>query len=245
MARPIAWDESCEQDFLTKGILLVSPRAHGRGLQRGERRLPMALAVIVAGTLNAMLPAEFRLTQSAVFVYPAFLGLLLGVLILGDPGRIDRQSRWLRVTTGLMIASITLAAAVSAVRLVVGILQGAAFAGPHELLAIGAIVWTTLVLAFALWYWHLDSGGPAARAAGTAGIRPAFRFPEHDIDSPVYAGWYPQFVDYFALSFNTATAFSPTDVSAVRHWSKLWLIIQSSFSLVLIGLVLARAINEL
>ena len=75
-------------------------------------------------------------------------------------------------------------------------------------------------------------------------MRPAFRFPEQDLpDADPH--WFPQFVDYFALSFNTSTAFSPTDVSAIRHWSKLLLILESAISLTLIGLVVARAVNVL
>jgi hypothetical protein len=74
---------------------------------------------------------------------------------------------------------------------------------------------------------------------------PAFRFPEHEIESLTEAGWYPQFVDYLALSFNTATAFGPTDVSAIRHWSKLWLMTEAGISLVLAALVVARAVNIL
>jgi hypothetical protein len=144
-----------------------------------------------------------------------------------------------------MIGVITVGVAVSAVRLVIGILDRADFSSPGQLLSIGASVWCTNVIAFALWYWHLDSGGPVARARRSAGGPPAFRFPEHDIEALVEAGWYPQFVDYLALSFNTATAFSPTDVSAIRHWSKLWLIAESAISLVLAALVIARAVNVL
>lgn len=169
----------------------------GPAARQGERRLPMALAVAVAAGLYLVLPPDFRLTEAAVWAYPAFLLGLLVVLILGDPGRIDRERRWLRV------------------------------------------------IAYALWYWQLDSGGPAARANGTLRGLPAFRFPEHSLDDPAYAEWYPQFVDYLALSFSTGTAFGPTDVSAVRHWSKLWLISESALSLAIIGLVVARAINEL
>ena len=220
-------------------------RAEGGQQRQGERRLPMALAVISAAVLYLFLPADFRIARDAVYVYPTFLLVLLGVLIVGDPGRIDRERRWLRLTTGVMIGAITLGSAVSAARLVVGILEGDTFGGAKELLTIGALVWITLVIAFALWYWHLDRGGPAARARGSAEHRPAFAFPEEGIDSPLYAQWYPQFVDYLALSFNTATAFSPTDVSAVRHWSKLWLMTESGLSLALIGLVLADAINAL
>ena len=56
------------------------------------------------------------------------------MLIIGDPGRIDRQRRWLRVTTLLMTGLITLVTAVSAVRLVVGILTNATFSTASQLL---------------------------------------------------------------------------------------------------------------
>jgi hypothetical protein len=35
------------------------------------------------------------------------------------------------------------------------------------------------------------------------------------------ADWVPKFADYLPLSFWTATAFSPTDVSAIKPWAKL------------------------
>ncbi len=61
----------------------------------------------------------------------------------------------------------------------------------------------------------------------------------------VPASWYAKFADDLALSFNTALAFSPTDVSAIRLWAKLMMIVQSLVSLALTGLVIARAINIL
>lgn len=208
----------------------------------------MALAVLVAAGLYLFVPEQFRVSEVARYAYPLFLLVLVVILTVGDPGRIDREKRWLRVTTGVMVATITIATGISAVRLVVGILQGAQFGDAAELLTIGAVVWVTMVISFALWYWHLDCGGPAARANRSyeaRGILPAFHFPEQGLDAPAYAAWYPQFVDYLALSFNTATAFGPTDVSAVRHWSKLWLITEAAISLALIGLVVARAVNVL
>ena len=205
----------------------------------------MALAVIAAAALYLMIPANFRIAEATGIGYPLVLLGLLGLLVVGDPGRIDRERRWLRVTTGVMIGVITAAITISAVRLVVGILEKADFSTPGQLLSLGAAVWSTNVIAFALWYWHLDSGGPAARANGNYTGLPAFRFPEHDIDSLVDSGWYPQFVDYLALSFNTATAFSPADVSPIRHWSKLWVMAESGVSLVLAALVVARAVNVL
>jgi len=205
----------------------------------------MALAVLSAGLLGLFIPAEFRLTNLFAYLYPAFLAVLLAVLVIGDPGRIDRDRRWLRVVTGVMILTITVVTAVSVARLIIGILTKAAFANPSELLTIGAIVWITNVIAFGLWYWHLDSGGPAARARGTSHVEAAFQFPEEGIEAKITSGWYPQFVDYFALSFNTSTAFSPTDVSAIRHWSKLMLALESAISLAIVGLVVARAVNVL
>jgi uncharacterized membrane protein len=205
----------------------------------------MAIAVLAAGGLYQFIPEEFRVGEAGRVGYSLLLVALLVVLVVGDPGRIDRDSRWLRFTTGLMILTITVGAAVSVVRLVVGILQKASFTSPGELLAIGAVTWITCTIAFAFWYWHLDRGGPAARARGVSPVRPAFRFPEDELADVVGPRWYPQFLDYFALSFNTSAAFSPTDVSAIRHWSKLTLILESAISLTLIGLVVARAVNVL
>jgi hypothetical protein len=204
----------------------------------------MALAVVCAAGLYLLLPADFLVTPAMRMVYPAFLLGLLALLVVGDPGRIDRTDRWLRVTTGLVIGLITAGAGAAAVRLVVGILDSAGFDSAGQLLTIGAIVWVTNVIAFALWYWHLDRGGPAERARGS-GAPPSFRFPEEDLPELVGAAWQPQFVDYLTVSYNTATAFSPADVSAIRPWAKLWMMAESAISLALVGLVLADAINAL
>jgi hypothetical protein len=61
----------------------------------------------------------------------------------------------------------------------------------------------------------------------------------------VGAGWYPKFVDYLHLSFTTATAFSPTDVSAIRSWAKLMMMAEEAISLVVALLVVSRAVNIL
>jgi len=203
----------------------------------------MAVAVIATGVLHELLPTDFVL--SSRWVYLVFLGLFLIVLIVGDPGRIDRQRRWLRLTTGAMLGLITLVTAFSAARLVVGIVTSQQFTNASQLLTIGAIIWMTNVIAFALWFWDLDAGGASARAAGSRAVAPAFVFPEMHLTQYVSADWYPKFVDYLVLSFNTALAFSPTDVSAVRPWAKLMMVCESIVSLALAALVIARAINIL
>ncbi len=138
----------------------------------------MAVAVLAAGALRAILPAQLR-TEEARWVLPLVLVVLLATLIVGDPGRIDRDSTWLRVMTSTLIGVISLANAAAVIRLVAAITIGQAkFTNDaNVLLASGGAVWLTNVIAFGLWYWNLDRGGAAARARG-AGGQPAFLFPE-------------------------------------------------------------------
>jgi hypothetical protein len=209
----------------------------------GERRWPSVLAVLVAVAMHQVLPEDFRL--SPLWVYPLVMAVFLVLLIAGDPGLIDQEKTWMRVVTGLLIASLAFSNLYSAVRLVQGIFDGADFAtDAYQLLGIGTVIWATNVIAFGLWYWDVDGGGAAHRAKKGAWADPAFVFPEMHLPE-LKPGWFPQFADYLALSFNTATAFSPTDVSAIKSWAKLIMVLESSSSLVLATLVIASAINNL
>jgi uncharacterized membrane protein len=215
-----------------------------RTVRAGEPRWPMALAVVATGVLRATLPSELR-NGDARWLFLVLVLALLAALIAGDPGRIDRDRPWLRNLTSVLIGFITLANASAAVRLVVGIIDTSSFTqNAKVLLASGAAIWLTNILVFALWYWNLDRGGPAARAAGT-GPSPALIFPEMLHAQHVGPDWYPKFVDYFHFAFATATAFSPTDVSAVKPWMKLMMIAEEAISLVVAILVVARAVNIL
>jgi hypothetical protein len=188
----------------------------------GEPRWPMALAVVATGLLRATLPHQLRNGDAAWL----FLVLVVGLL-------------------AVLIGLISVANADAAVRLVVGILDVSSFTQDAKvLLASGAAIWLSNIIAFALWYWNLDRGGPAARAAGTP-VRPALIFPEMLHTEHVGEGWYPTFVDYFHFAFATATAFSPTDVSAVKPWMKLMMMAEETISLVVAILVVARAVNIL
>ena len=226
----------------TAGDASIEAQEQDAPEERGERRWPMAVAVLVAAVLHAMLPPELRFQQSSWLPWTS--SVILVAIIIGDPGRINRVRTWLRVVTNLLIALITLANAYAAVALVVGIIDNASFETPRELLGAGAAVWITNVIAFALWYWDLDRGGAAQRAR-RSGRAPAFIFPEMQHPEHVRDGWYPTFIDYLAFSFATATAFSPTDVSAVKPWAKALVVCESLLSLALAALVIARAINVL
>src|ERR1700757_1696927 len=212
--------------------------------ERGEPWWPVALAVIVAAGLHVALPARYPVQPA--WVIPVLLLGLLVVLIVSDPGRIDRQKPWLRIVTGVVIAVITLANLLAAARLVVEILTNNKLfaAHPGGLLAAGGVVWASNVIAFGLWYWDLDRGGAASRAHHPD-RNPAFVFPEMQHSAYVPATWVPRFVDYLSLAFWTATAISPTDISAIKPWAKLLMMLEAGCSIVLAALVIARAINVL
>jgi branched-subunit amino acid transport protein len=194
--------------------------------------------------MHVALPERYRVQPA--WVVPVVLLALLVTLIVGDPGRIDRQTTWLRVLTGIVIGVVATANLLAAIRLVVDILtnNGIFAHNAAGLLAAGGVIWATNVIAFGLLYWDLDRGGAAARAHRPA-RDPAFVFPEMQHSQYVAADWVPRFADYLSLAFWTATAVSPTDTSAIKQWAKLLMMLEAGASIALVALVIARAINIL
>jgi uncharacterized membrane protein len=209
---------------------------------RGEPRWPVTLSVIAAVVLQTLLPNQLRFLPRGA--EPALEAALLLGLIVANPVRIERRSRFVRMVSIVLIFLITLANATSAVLLIRAILDGKAGGVAGPLLATGAAVWATNVIAFALWYWEFDRGGPVHRAHGTF-QHPDMLFPQMTVQELTPADWEPYFVDYLYTSFTNATAFSPTDVMPMARWAKLTMLVQSAVSLALGALVIARAVNIL
>ena len=130
--------------------------------------------------------------------------------------------------------------------LVRDILDGSDRDNGTVLLATGGALWVTNVIAFSLWYWLLDRGGPAARALGETGP-PAFAFPEN-VPSPELApaNWWPQ---YPGLPLSRASPTRPPSAPPTRcrsaRWAKMVMLVQSSVSLVIAIMIVARAVNIL
>ena len=208
----------------------------------GERRWPMAAAVVVIVVLQVVLPDKLG-EGSPKYVFAGAELVLLIALILGDPGRIDRQGKWLRRATLAMIGLLVVSSIWSTARLM-NWLVGPGHNNAKVLLGAGAAVWSTTVVSFGLLYWALDRGGPAERAHETG--RPnAFFFPQMQTPSLAPAGWQPEFPDYLYLAFTNATAFSPTDVMPAAHWAKMSMMVQELLSMGILVLVVSRAINIL
>jgi uncharacterized membrane protein len=213
-----------------------------RRATEGEPRWQVTLGLVAALLLEASLPQDVVVRPR--WVLPSIGALLLVALVAATPRRIDRPSTWLRVCSMFLIAVISAANVLSAARLVTHLLRGTETGDATRLLLTGGAIWITNILAFALWYWELDRGGPVARMQAVR-VYPDFLFAQMENPELAPDDWEPRFVDYLYLSFTNAAAFSPTDVLPLSPWAKLTMLLQSAVSLVTIALVVARAVNTL
>jgi len=213
-----------------------------RRVTRGEARWPVSLAVLATIAMQVTLPNHLALHPR--WLLPTGETLLLLGLVVANPRRIDRQSTALRTASMVLILLMSLANAVSAGRLIVGLVHGTEHEDAAHLLVNGGAIWLTNVIVFALWYWQLDRGGPVGRALN---LHPHidFMFPQMATPDLAPPGWEPNFVDYLYLSFTNGTAFSPTDVLPLSRWAKVTMMGQSCVSLATVALVIARAVNIL
>ena len=209
-------------------------------LQQVESRLAAFTAIVVAIGLQLLLPE--RLSLGPGWSLPAIEGALALALLLAKPFQIPRESVLVRRVALLLVAVMSLANAFSAALLIRGLLGGRLAGGAVELLANGTGVYITNVIAFALWYWELDRGGPVARAINSR-LYPDFLFPQMSTPDIARADWQPGFLDYLYVSFTNATAFSPTDTLPLSRWAKMLMLAQSAIALVTVALVIARAVN--
>jgi len=208
---------------------------------RGESRLPMALAVIVLMIFAVVSPAH--LTFFPGWLLATVVGVLLVVLLIGDPGRIDRDTPWLHWTSVALVAVLLASALGSTLLLTVDLLDDAPETkDAASLLLAGAKVWLTNNIAFALLYWEFDDGGPVQRAQGLP-EHPDLAFPQQLNPELAKPGWRPEFLDYLYVAFTTANAFSPTDTMPMAHWAKVAMASQALISFTTVGLVIARAVN--
>ena len=209
---------------------------------RGEPRWHIIVAVTAAMFLQWPLPSRLVLFRPT-WVLPVLEGALLLVLVgLERQMRIDRESKLLRGVSMAATGLLSVANAWSALRLVMGLLNGTEGHSAGPLLAYGAVIWLTNVIVFSWWYWELDRGGPASRAHGTKQC-PDFMFPQMSEPELAPKEWEPNYLDYAYLALTNATAFSPTDTMPMTRWAKAAMTVQTFVSIVVVALVVARAVN--
>ena len=211
-------------------------------------------AVVVIAGLQLFLINNF--TVGPKWLLPAFELLLLLPLsvatawTIGKARNATEQKHFIaltnyrhavRVTAVVLTALVTLANFASLFQLIQALLSGKAGAAPSLLLdAIN--IWITNVIAFSLWFWNIDRGGPPLRGLHGS-LNTDFLFPQ--MSSKKAADWSPGYIDYLFLAFTNGTAFSPTDTMPFSQRAKLLMMAQASVSLLVITLVAARAVNIL
>jgi hypothetical protein len=201
--------------------------------------LQIALATIsqTQGWKLWVLPGWWWLT-------PAVPELMLLIALAWSRPRHQLEQLGHRRTAALALLGLVSAAnGVALLALMGSVLAGDEHSGA-ELLLKGITVWSTNVIAFGLWFWGLDRGGPIRRRAPDP-PPPDFQFPQMENPQLAEPRWQPRLFDYMYVSFTNALAFSPTDSMPLTRWAKALMLVESATSAITVLLVAARAVNIL
>lgn len=209
-----------------------------------EPRWPAFLATLALGGLYAALPPTLVVGGMRWLLLAAVVALLVPAVIAHRRGRYA-----LNQALGYLLSGVVTLAMIGSLGLLIEALP-ARKETPAQLLVSAGALWVSNILVFATWYWRLDAGGPHQRDLRPGHTDGAFLFPQMAMprEAKAAAGeedWSPNFVDYLFLAFSTSTAFSPTDTPVLSRWAKVLMMLQSLVSLMVIGLLAARAVNIL
>ena len=141
----------------------------------------------------------------------------------------------------ILLGLISLENAVALLALLGSLIAGQERSG-GQLLVKGMTIWGTNVIAYGLWFWGFDRGGPVRRREPDP-PPPDFQFPQMENPQLAAPGWRPRLVDYVYISFTNSIAFSPTDAMPLSRRAKLLMLSESGVSAITVLLVAARAVN--
>ena len=214
-----------------------------------ESRWEAAPAVVLVIGLQLLLALVSKQAHWRVWGLPWWVWLssvvpevaLLVPLAFRWPRRQLEQLGHRRTAAIGLLAFVSAANGLALVALIGSLLSGEEKSGPALLLK-AVTIWGTNVIAFGLWYWGLDRGGPVQRRAADP-PPPDFQFPQLENPQLAEPGWHPRLLDYVYLSFTNSIAFSPTDAMPLTRWAKLLMLIESAVSAVTVLLVAARSVN--
>ena len=214
-----------------------------------ESRWEAAPAVALVIAFQLLLAIVSRREQWTLWVFDWWVWLIpIGPeLLLLIPLAWHRSRRKLeqighRRTVALALLSLVSAAnAFLLLAVVASLVRGEEKSGAQLLLK-AVTVWGTNVIAFGLWYWAFDRGGPVRRLRPDP-PPPDFQFPQMENPQLAQPGWQPHLIDYVYVSFTNAIAFSPTDAMPLSRWAKLLMLAESAISSLTVLLVAARAVN--
>ena len=204
-----------------------------------EHRWPVVITTLVAFVIYLVLPDKVQFLPS--WLLPAIGVAAIVPLLFMNPHRLNRETTWSKWLSILFAIGLLTVNQVYVVRIVMLLVDGRV-EGPVVLLTVLA-VWSTNVIAYAIVFWELDSGGPVLRWLGpdAAAARQDFLFPQQMRET----AWRPEFSDYVFFSLSTMMAFSPTDVMPLSRRAKALMGLEALTGFVLLALVISRAVNIL
>ena len=168
--------------------------------------------------------------------------LLLVALGWSRPRHKLEQMGIRRTVAVTLLGIVSVANAFILLALVASLVNGGVHSG-GQLLCEGLVVWGTNVIAFGLWFWAVDQGGPVRRHRARTRRRSTSSFHSSRTRSSPSRAWYPKLFDYLYVSFTNSIAFSPTDAMPLTRRAKALMLAESATSAVTILLVAARAVN--
>jgi hypothetical protein len=235
----------------------------GMTVDRGGAHLELGDRWLARGAVLTIVVLQFALINNFGIVTRAFAPYLEIVLLVpltvltvraerlalrarsGEEWKSANLYRELNYALGIsLFVVISLANGRSLLLLIGALLSGTTHNG--RILLLDAMnIWATNVIMFSLWYWAFDRGGPWIDERDHRGPS-EFIFPVMTLPpGTVGASAKPGYVDYLFLSFNTSTAFSPTDTMPLSVRMKLLMMLEATISLMTLALVAARAVNIL
>jgi hypothetical protein len=214
-----------------------------------ESRWEAAPAVTVVIAMQVLLALVSRAQHWMLWVFPWWVWLipvvpetiLLGALAWERPRHRLEQLGHRRTVAIALLGVVSVSNIILLLAVIASLVRGTEKSGAQLLLK-AITVWTTNVIAFGLWYWAFDRGGPVRRREPSP-PRPDFQFPQMENPELAPADWQPELIDYLYVSFTNSVAFSPTDAMPLTRWAKILMLVESAVSSLTVLLVAARAVN--
>ncbi|WP_126548894.1 hypothetical protein [Dictyobacter kobayashii] len=222
-------------------IRKLSPTVFNHRVTQPAQVAPLwvsTVATLIFGVLYAILPEH-------ITPGPSWLPLLLELLII-LPGTIAYllqhpfSVRTNRLIAFCLLGIITIFLISSVVLLITTLPARHQGRDAISLLRTAALLWSSNVLVFGLWYWEIDGNGPHRRAE-IGHQATDFLFPQQADGNT--KNWVPHFLDYLFLGFTGATALSPADTYPLSHRAKALMMVEALIAMVILTVLIGRAIN--
>ncbi len=189
------------------------------------------------GKLDDLLPwMSHGLLPALAFIVRG--SLLLSILILWILNRQQQLFTAIIVTNSVF----TLGLSLNMVTLL-DILRGVVYQKVQPLLVDVVLLAIANILLFSIWYWIIDPPGVDGSIRDDEPWD--FLFPQRAQSIPNYESWAPRYTDYIYLAFTTSFAFSPTDTLPLTRRAKMFMLIQSTISIITLTAIAGAAINIL